>query len=107
MFHLDDGGLLLSGLSGIWQFHSCINEKLNIWREAWAQHGMRTVHSSPQALGFWTNSKSNWYISIRFRKRTVPKGFLMMKMMIMKAFSFDISEECRNDLSANVIFISR
>jgi hypothetical protein len=24
-----------------------INEKLNIWREAWAQHGMRTVHSSP------------------------------------------------------------
>jgi hypothetical protein len=22
-----------------------INEKLNIWREAWAQHGMRNVQS--------------------------------------------------------------
>ncbi|KAK3609197.1 hypothetical protein CHS0354_003177 [Potamilus streckersoni] len=27
-----------------------INEKLDIWKEAWARHRMRTVHSSPRTL---------------------------------------------------------
>jgi hypothetical protein len=59
-----------------------INEKLNIWREAWAQHGMRTVHGTEGILDDEDDDNEG--------------------RPLMFPFSFEISEECRNDLSANV-----
>ncbi|KAK3593469.1 hypothetical protein CHS0354_036993 [Potamilus streckersoni] len=54
-YFMEDEGILdpLNGMH-IAALHSTffpkINEKLDIWKEAWAKHRMRTVHSSPRTL---------------------------------------------------------
>ena len=73
-----------------------------------AQHGMRTVHSSPQALWVSEQIQSPTGISVSDLGNYGTKGILDDEdddnegRPLMFPFSFDISEECRNDLSANV-----
>jgi hypothetical protein len=58
-------------------------------------------------VGFWTNSRSNG-ISVSDLGNYGTEGILDDEdgdnegRPLMFPFSFDISEECRNDLSANV-----
>jgi hypothetical protein len=77
------------------------------------ERGLGTTRNENRSLfttstvGFWTNSKSNWYISIRFLHYGT-EGILDDEdddnggRPLMFPFSFDISDECRNDHSANV-----
>ena len=70
---------------------------------------MRTVHSSPQALWVSGQTQSSTGISVSDLGIYGTEGILDDEdddnegRPIMFPVSFDISEECRNDLSTNVI----
>lgn len=54
-YYMEDQGILdAMNDTHIWALHYVyshkINEKLNIWREAWASHRLRTVRTSPLCL---------------------------------------------------------
>ena len=113
--HMEDEGLLdplndLHIAALHYTYTSKINDKLQIWKEAWASHRMRTAKSSPQCM--WVSGQYQNPVGIDFVDEELygTEGFVQdseedtsaSRPIIDSVSATVLNEECKRQLDSEV-----